>query len=42
MKGWAKRLYLFATIAALTALPMQGSITKNLQYMVDPAGELGD
>ncbi|MCU5149447.1 hypothetical protein OCA24_28225 [Bacillus cereus] len=41
MKGWAKRLYLFATIAALAALPMQGSVTKILQYMVDPGGGAG-
>ncbi|MGE6553299.1 hypothetical protein ACQKFK_31640 [Bacillus mycoides] len=41
MKGWAKQLYLFATIATLTTLPMQGSITKILQYMVDPGGGAG-
>ncbi|WP_255298889.1 hypothetical protein [Bacillus cereus] len=41
MKGWAKRLYLFATIAVLTTLPMQGSIKKTLQYMVDPGGGAG-
>lgn len=41
MKGWVKQLYLCATIAALTALPMQGSISKILQYMVDPGGGAG-
>ncbi|WP_257149206.1 hypothetical protein [Bacillus cereus] len=41
MKGWAKRLYLLATIAALTALPMQGSVTKISQYMADPGGGAG-
>ncbi|WP_282082080.1 hypothetical protein [Bacillus cereus] len=41
MKGWAKRLYLFAKIAALTTLTMQVSITKILQYMVDPGGGAG-
>ncbi|WP_269429674.1 MULTISPECIES: hypothetical protein [unclassified Bacillus (in: firmicutes)] len=41
MKGWAKRLYLLATIAALTAFPAQGNISKILQYMVDPGGGAG-
>ncbi|MCU5025634.1 hypothetical protein OB988_24660 [Bacillus cereus] len=41
MKGWAKRLYLLATIAALTALSAQGSFSKILQYMVDPGGGAG-
>ncbi|WP_257154619.1 hypothetical protein [Bacillus thuringiensis] len=41
MKKWTKKMYLLITITALATLPMQGSIAKVIQYMVDPGGGAG-